>query len=46
MARIKIENCEVKQVNLGKFNMEDLIEKFIVNVIKENTDEENIRKTA
>ncbi|WP_269146091.1 hypothetical protein [Clostridium butyricum] len=41
MARIKIENCEVEEVNLCKFNIEDLIEKFIVNVIKENT-----RKTA
>lgn len=46
MARIKIENCEVKEVNLFKFSIEDLIEKFIVNVIEENIDEENIIKIA
>lgn len=46
MARIKIENCEVKEENLCKFDIEDLIEKFIVTAIKEDIDEENIRRVV
>ncbi|GAB6169094.1 hypothetical protein JCM1393_15540 [Clostridium carnis] len=46
MARIKIEECKVEEVNLYKFDIEDLMEKFVVNTIKENNNEKNIKKTA